>query len=415
VAALAACGLLFLQLNPSADMGSAVASLPSEPRGLPEPGSEPQLPGVGVSGVGVSGVRASKASTDVSTDSQRLTRLPLHLADGSQALALSRGAAVVVERNEPDHIGLRLDTGGARFDVIPNTAREFIVRAGSVEVSVLGTIFEVERDGARVRVSVTRGKVRVRGARVGAEEAHAKGDREPSILLPGESAWFDDVPRPAHTVSDADVVPEAQAANATRERAPVLGRGPGHTVAERRERRAANKAAAVRARGGHHAAAAAQDDDAPRAAWRSLSQSGDYESAYRLLEQSAVEDDTGALLDAADAARLSDHPQAAVQYLRKVVDQHRDSPVAPLAAFTLGRVLLERLGQPSEAAESFATARALAPQGSLAQDALAREVEAWSKAGHPDEAYRCAREYVEKYPQGRRLRSVQLYGGMQAP
>jgi transmembrane sensor len=144
-----------------------------------------------------------------------------------------------------------------------------------------------------------------------------------------------------------------------------------------------------------------------------MSQSGDYEGAYRLLAQgSSVEDDSEALMDAADAARLSGHPEASVVYLQKVLRKHRESPVAPLAAFTLGRVLLERLGQPSEAADAFATARRLAPQGSLAQDALAREVEAWSKAGHPHEAYERARQYVESYPQGRRLRAVQLYGGL---
>jgi transmembrane sensor len=152
-------------------------------------------------------------------------------------------------------------------------------------------------------------------------------------------------------------------------------------------------------------------DEAPP--WRSLSQSGDYEAAYQLLaEGTVVEDDSEALLDAADAARLSGHPEAALQYLRSVLSRHRSSPVAPLAAFTLGRVLLERLGQPSEAAAAFATSRDLSPDGSLAQDALAREVEAWSKAGHPQEAYQRARLYVGSYPEGRRLRAVQLYGGL---
>ena len=47
-------------------------------------------------------------------------------------------------------------------------------------------------------------------------------------------------------------------------------------------------------------------------------------------------------------------------------------------------------------ADAFATARQLAPNGSLAQDALAREVEAWSKAGRPDDAYRAARQYVAR-------------------
>jgi transmembrane sensor len=171
-----------------------------------------------------------------------------------------------------------------------------------------------------------------------------------------------------------------------------------------------NKLRSVRSRRG------SVREETPRAAWRSLGQSGDYEGAYRLLAQgTAVEDDSEALMDAADAARLSGHSEAAVAYLRKVLGDHRAAPVAPLAAFTLGRVLLERLGQPSEAADAFAIARTIAPQGSLAQDALAREVEALSKAGRPHEAYQRAQQYVESYPEGRRLRAVQLYGGLRTP
>jgi transmembrane sensor len=382
--ALAACGLLFLQLQRDASASGAQlnAAARTAERGLQEPGMGPHLLGA--------------APVD-----RGLAQLPLQLADGSHVQSLVRGAAVFVERNEPARIGLRLDAGGARFDVVPNTQREFVVRAGSVEVAVLGTIFEVERDGARVRVSVTRGKVRVRAA------AGAQGAVEPTILMPGESGWFDDVR--SRDAATRELAPRDTAAtpreSAAREERSVQSE---RLVAER------ERPAKAHARGNHRAVTTREE--APRAAWRSLSQSGDYEGAYRLLlQETIVEDDSGALLDAADAARLSGHPQAAVQYLRKVVDQHRETPVAPLAAFTLGRVLLERLGQPSEAAEAFSTARRLAPAGSLAQDALAREVEAWSKAGHPDEAYRCAREYVEKYPQGRRLRSVQLYGGMQVP
>jgi transmembrane sensor len=158
------------------------------------------------------------------------------------------------------------------------------------------------------------------------------------------------------------------------------------------------------------AVAAEQSSD-----WRSLYQSGEYEvAAQRLLEAgSEVGDDPAALMDAADLARLSDHPEAAVGYLSRVLRGHARSPVAPFAGFMLGRVLLERLGQPAEAAEAFALARRIAPHGSLAQDALGREVEAWSKAGHSNEAYDRARLYVRLYPSGRRLRAVQLYGGLE--
>jgi transmembrane sensor len=58
-------------------------------------------------------------------------------------------------------------------------------------------------------------------------------------------------------------------------------------------------------------------------------------------------------------------------------------------------------------------ARQLAPAGSMAQDALAREVESLSKAGNAHQAFVRAREYIERYPGGRRLRAVQLYGGVE--
>ena len=49
----------------------------------------------------------------------------------------------------------------------------------------------------------------------------------------------------------------------------------------------------------------------------------------------------------------------------------------------------------------------------MAQDALAREVESLSKAGNARKAYQRAQEYIERYPGGRRLRAVQLYGGVE--
>jgi transmembrane sensor len=303
----------------------------------------------------------------------------MQLADGSRVHVVSSDGELSVERNERDQIGLRLAAGVARFEVVPNTRRRFIVAAGSVEVGVVGTVFEVERAEGRVRVSVSEGKVRVRA---GAGTAFVQA---------GQSTWFDEpgVPAPsASSASDSSSVPTNSVGS--------IG--------------SINKLRSARSRRG------SVREETPRAAWRSLGQSGDYEGAYRLLAQgTAVEDDSEALMDAADAARLSGHSEAAVAYLRKVLSDHRAAPVAPLAAFTLGRVLLERLGQPSEAADAFAMARTIAPQGSLAQDALAREVEALSKAGHPHEAYQRAHQYVESYPEGRRLRAVQLYGGLRTP
>ena len=82
------------------------------------------------------------------------------------------------------------------------------------------------------------------------------------------------------------------------------------------------------------------------------------------------------------------------------------------AAFTLGRELLEHLGRPVEAAEAFATAGELALDSVLAQDALAREVECWSKAGRAEEAYQRALRFDQRYPNSHRTRMVQLFGGL---
>jgi tetratricopeptide (TPR) repeat protein len=166
--------------------------------------------------------------------------------------------------------------------------------------------------------------------------------------------------------------------------------------------------AAVQLTAASPARAAAVSDD-----WQAASQRGDYARAYELLAQGApVANDAETLLRAADAARLSDHPEASVGYFRALLRDHRQHPAAPSAAFTLGRELIEHLGRPVEAAEAFAAASELARDSELAQDALAREVECWSKAGRAEEAYRRALLFNQLYPHARRQRTVRLFGGL---
>lgn len=116
---------------------------------------------------------------------------------------------------------------------------------------------------------------------------------------------------------------------------------------------------------------------------------------------SAARDEVGELLQAADTARLGGHPEDAVRSLRAVCDRHASDRRAPVAAFTLGRVLLDSLGRPAEAAAAFRKARVLWPGGPLAEDALAREADAWGRAGRQDAARAAAGDYLERYPRGR--------------
>jgi hypothetical protein len=73
-------------------------------------------------------------------------------------------------------------------------------------------------------------------------------------------------------------------------------------------------------------------------------------------------------------------------------------------------VLLDELGRPREAADAFARARAAG--GPLAEDALAREVEATSRAGDTTRSRELAHTYQHLYPSGRRAKAVSRFGGL---
>lgn len=162
------------------------------------------------------------------------------------------------------------------------------------------------------------------------------------------------------------------------------------------------------------------DTDAPRPErpsaagpdWRPLAREGKYDAAYRILRKTRHGDGAAELMLAADVYRMTGHPARAVAALERMVTRHREDPRAALAAFTLGRMLLDDLGRPAEAARAFAKARTFAPDGAMAEDALAREAEAWAKAGQAARARDRALLYLERHPNGHRARAVKQYGGL---
>lgn len=120
-----------------------------------------------------------------------------------------------------------------------------------------------------------------------------------------------------------------------------------------------------------------------------------------------------ALFARADRARAEGQPERALAPLRAIVDLYPSDPRAPMAAFTRGRLLLESLGRPREAASAFAQARRLSGRGTLAEDALAREVDALRAASDLRAARERAELYRTLYPKGIRLHSVMRSGGLQ--
>jgi ferric-dicitrate binding protein FerR (iron transport regulator) len=125
--------------------------------------------------------------------------------------------------------------------------------------------------------------------------------------------------------------------------------------------------------------------------------------------RSAPQDEPGAWLLASEMARRDGRPEEALELLRRLLERHGDDPRAPYTSFIMGRVLLEELHRPRDAAAAFARVAMIDVNTPLAQDALAREVESWSRAGNKQRASERAAAYIERYPGGARVEEVRRY------
>lgn len=84
---------------------------------------------------------------------------------------------------------------------------------------------------------------------------------------------------------------------------------------------------------------------------------------------------------------------------------------AALAAFELGRLRLDSLGDPRGAEEAFREAMALGPRSPFREDAEARRVEALSRMGDGAGCAAARDAYLARWPNGTYRRAVGLYCG----
>jgi ferric-dicitrate binding protein FerR (iron transport regulator) len=85
----------------------------------------------------------------------------VHFADGSSAQLHGERSAVFTEEDSVEHVRARV-SGGARFDVVPDRERSFVVANAQVTVRVLlGTAFSIDPEGPRTRVALESGRVQV--------------------------------------------------------------------------------------------------------------------------------------------------------------------------------------------------------------------------------------------------------------
>jgi transmembrane sensor len=127
----------------------------------------------------------------------------------------------------------------------------------------------------------------------------------------------------------------------------------------------------------------------------------------------SAESATTDFLAIADRQRREGDLKGAIQTLKLAMERDSDGTRGAIAAFTLGKLLLDGVGQPVEAQAAFRACLKRSPPSAVAEDALARLVEAQSRSGARDAARASAQEYERRYPNGPRLSDVRRWAGIE--
>jgi TolA-binding protein len=286
--------------------------------------------------------------------------LSMTLHDGSELQVGPRSRVELAEVREKQVV-VKLAEGHVTCDVIPNRQRVFAVHAGGVEVRVLGTRFSVERSTkqqlARVEVRVDRGRVEVR---------RQDGSSPPRLLMAGESWVFEE--RPGDTVALEGGDSEFDA--------PVAAGDPARD-AQGPEQLAAEAADPVAGR--------------PNAAPRPQTPPG--ERARELLQK------------ATEARRAGRFAEAARAY-QELASAHGQDSRAGLAAFELGRLRMDHLGDDAGAASALQQALASSGAAAFREDALARLARAHARLGQTSQCAKARQQYLDLHPHGVHVKQV---------
>jgi transmembrane sensor len=260
------------------------------------------------------------------------------MSDGS-SIELSAGARFEpIESSAASFIGV-LERGTATFDVQHGGGRRWQIECGLATIEVVGTRFSCVRGADRLHIGVERGVVLVRGERVTNRVRRLSAGESLDVLDATAAAATAPAPAPAPTTT---VTEEAVAAPPAGQEAPA---------------------------------------HAGRPSWRELERTGRHHEAFAALGAQGIRRESrrlgiADLFALADVARLSGHPADAIAPLQRIIDGFASDRQAPLAAFALGRLLLDDLNRPAAAAEAFNRALELGPPQSLRDDVRMRLEEA---------------------------------------
>jgi TolA-binding protein len=270
--------------------------------------------------------------------------LAVALDDGSK-LKLESQTRLDVQGGDPAHVTLNLRRGRVACDVVHKPGRSFSVLAEGVEVRVIGTRFSVALESGH-------GDKRV-AVHVERGSVEVRTPNEPDDvrrLVAGES-WS----ITTHASEPVQARPEPSA------EATLLGPG--------------SNTAPVAPRPGP--------------------------SAVSIETASARQ-----LLEIANAARRSGDVREAASAYESLVRRHPSDSRAGLAAFELGRLRMDRLGDMKGAIQALNRAIQLAPGSGFREDALARLTQAYASVGADDRCRQTRDLYLKSFPNGVHAASV---------
>jgi tetratricopeptide (TPR) repeat protein len=299
------------------------------------------------------------------------TPVGVQLSDGS-SVELAAQTRLRVLRDQPTGVEVELADGRASFEVTHVDERSFTVRASTVAVHVIGTKFQVVRvarpEGTEVQVSVERGIVEVERTDRGDSRRLTVGERW-SVWIPAE---------PSNTEEEVDAARDDDP-----EEEEIYGARPSLRSGHRRKARA-------------HAAAHRPSANAPARAQADLPSKADEPEEDKEDKGDVVRDMFARANVARRAGMMSEAAQAYADVLARFPN---DDSRAAIAAFELGRIRMDALGDPRGAIKALNQSLRVRSAASR-EDALAR-LAICHNAVHDERACRKARQrYLTEYPGG---------------
>ncbi len=288
-------------------------------------------------------------------DGARAMAKSLTLPDGTE-VNMDERADIQVSSASREAVRIDMTRGRVRFNVPKVKGRKFTVGAGNILVEVVGTRFTVavlERGKeARVEVSVNEGAVRIHDLDQGTEVALESGRTWSSVFKEAKALHA----RPS------EIEPE---------------------VADE---------------------VLSDEDNSPEKAIASKKHRG---ASVKPREEDVDDEIPGDLFKRAQQANLSGDPQKAAALFDEFVMNHQVDSRSPVAAFQLGRLRMDALGDIPGALRAFDMAIKLGPGYPFIEDVEARRVEALERLGQTARCRSAKQAYLAKYPSGVHMGSVE--------